>query len=989
MIRLSSQTQKTQMASAASYGVGMPTSDGGLGAVSRSLKTVASSSAQIGNVLKTEKEKEERDKKNKQKAEQAEFYKGISRAKTNLSNMVSLAAKHKKKIEQQNKLVQKSVGDRIAARLSQDMAQQMATIDTAVDLGQWDEVNKLRENLNDWLGSVDPNSSDYRSVDKDPELEPNTISSILESLRATHSSNDLKFQSKIAVGQSMSEITNNHEAASDIIKNMSSTAARGGDVMSGDFANLVEVHKLAIESPVMQGGSSPVLNKGAAEIRDAQLTDSIDLFVMGQSRSGNIHNTQASIDSLVALLDENKYLYSEDALKYATKNLLNLQKEIGEPDSAAVAALNSKYHEAANMMSNGSTPTSEYSNHLLNLVPQLIDVDEPKARFVHLFSKFGSPEVISEMTSWIRNNRESAPIEYFNDSELLKDLFNKGSFDSGQLNQISSFITKLGEKHAENQSNFGDWGSVLTEQSDLAKSASEHTQQLKQIMSGSDYAEQGAEWLSTTFNQGPIPAGTDRTMFEGAHLINSLLGDDATPEDVIKVSNMFTQFWGVDKMLDFSSYAHQLNNEDLQFVGVLSSAQLHSKSDPTYLADRITLGIQLNSDGSKAKILGNKVEQYNNSMTHIFGDASIFGDTSFAKQTIDASDGGGLRATSLMLQSYVNGIVAQHILSNPYVTPEEVSEHVDKILSQDMTILTDSSGNSQVLWNKVSQHDYVGAPLNYFDWFTKNLTMQEAADVSYYNALNILDEKGIDLVDLLSTFDNPDLDPVTETTLSSLSSESLEKLYEFISPTDIYESLTTGSYEDSKILRLNPMTTTLSGSHVRSLQVYDPENGAYVNLKDKHGNVVSFDEKRLRSLSTNENVEEMNFVKAFDDRKEMLEILTMFGQTPMQPSDFYNTDEAQYQNQLDWQKHNLSSWEKLTTHNNLINEYTRKDKIELYRNLKSKLVKLPSNLKSKLVKLPSKLKANHENSLRSTKEFIENFTNIGSATKKEILRQKE
>ena len=234
MIRLSSQTQKTQMASAASYGVGMPTSDGGLGAVSRSLKNVASSSAQIGNVLKTEKEKEERDKKNKQKAEeqkkareQAEFYKGISRAKTNLSNMVSLAAKHKKKIEQQNKLVQKSVGDRIAARLSQDMAQQMATIDTAVDLGQWDEVNKLRENLNDWLGSVDPNSSDYRSVDKDPELEPNTISSILESLRATHSSNDLKFQSKIAVGQSMSEITNNHEAASDIIKNMSSTAARG------------------------------------------------------------------------------------------------------------------------------------------------------------------------------------------------------------------------------------------------------------------------------------------------------------------------------------------------------------------------------------------------------------------------------------------------------------------------------------------------------------------------------------------------------------------------------------------------------------------------------------------------------------------------------------------------------------------------------------------------------------------------------------------
>lgn len=900
MIKLSSQTQKTQMASAASYGVGMPTSDGGLGAVSRSLKTVAGSAAHIGNVLRTRKAQ-----------------------------------------------VQKSVGDRVASRLSQDMAQQTAAIDTAVDLGQWDKVKELRGSLNEWLGSVDPNSSNYRAVDKDPELEPNTANTILESLRSTYAGYDLKLQSEIAVGQSLSEITNNHEAASDILKNSSSKLARGEDVMSGDFANIVEVHKLAIESPVMQGGSSPVLNEGAAKIRDAQLRDFIDLFVMGQSRSGNIHNTKASIDSLVTQLDQNQALYGEDSLKYATKNLIKLRQEIGKPDSAAVAALESSYNNVAIRVSDGSIPTTEDKNFALDLSAQLMDIDESKARFLHLYSKLGNPDILSEMRLWIQNNPESSAIEYFNESELLQNFYKKGSFDSGQLTKLTNFVEKFEDKTVANSQQFGAWGQILTEQPDLAKSAANHTQQLKQIMEGSDYVEQGAEWLSTIFNQEPTPAGTDRTMFEGSHLINNLLGEDATPEDVIKVSNMFTQFWGADKMLDFSSYAHQLKNEDLQFVGVLSAAQLNSKADPTYLADRITLGVQISSDGGKAKVLGNKVEQYNNAINHIFGYTSLFGNTSEAKKIIDAADVGGLRSTSLMLQSYVNGIVAQHVLANPHAKPEEVSDHVDKILSQDMTILPDSSGNSQVVWNKVSQKEYIASPLNYLDWFTKDLTKQEDGDVSFYNALNILDERNIDIVDLLSTFDSPDLDAVTEKTLSSMSSAAVEKLYEFLSPSNIYKSLTTGFYEENKILRLNPMTTILSGNHVRSLQVYDPENGAYVNFKDKHGNVISFDEKRLRSLSTNENVEEMNFVNAFDDRKDMLEVLTMYGQTPLQSKDFHNIDESQYENQLDWNRMNLSTWEKLKFPAKLINEYTRKDKIELYRNLKSKL------------------KVNHVNSLKT------------------------
>ena len=892
MIKLSSQTQKTQQASAAAYGVGMPTSDGGLGAVSRSLKTVAGSAAHIGNVLRTRKAQ-----------------------------------------------IQKSVGDRVASRMGQEMDKQTTAIDTAVDLGQWDKVNELRGNLTEWLGSVDPNAPAFRAVDKDPELNPDTSSRILESLNSAYSGYDLKLQSKVTLGQSLAEITNIHEPASASLKNITTKLSRGEDVMSGDFVNIVNVHKLAFENPVMQGGSSPVLNEGASKIRDNQLTGFIDLFVMGQSRSGNIHNTKASIDSLVTQLDENKELYGEDALKYATKNLLKLQKEIGKPDSAAVAKLESTYSEVARRVGDGSLPTSEDREEASNLFFQLIDVDEPKARFVHLYSKLGSPDILSEAVSWIQDNPDSSPIEFFNDSESLKNFYNKGSFDSGQLTKLASFITNLGEKHAENTSLYGSWGSVLTEQPDLAKSAADHTKHLKQIMSGSDYAEQGAEWLSNTFNQGPTPAGTDRTMFEGAHLINNLLGEDATPEDVIKVSNMFTQFWGVDKMLDFSSYAHQLKNEDLQFVGVLSSAQLNSKADPTYLADRITLGVQLSSDGGKAKILGNKVEQYNSSMTHIFENTSVFGDTSFTKKIIDSADVGGLRATSLMLQSYVNGIVAQHVLSNPHAKPKEVSDHVDKILSQDMTILPDSSGNSQVVWNKVSQKDYVGAPLNYLDWFTKNLTTQEDGDVSYYNALNILDERDIDIVDLLSTFDSPDLDPVTEKTMSSMSSEAMEKLYEFLSPSNIYESLTTGFYEDNKILRLNPMTTTLSGNHVRSLQVYDPENGSYVNFKDKHGNVVSFDEKRLRSLSTNENVEEMNFVNAFDDRKEILEVLTGFGQTPMQSKDFYVTDDEQYDADVIYQKHHSTSVFDNSQSPKLLKEYTRKDKIAFYRKHRENLRK--------------------------------------------------
>jgi len=819
MIRLSSQTQKTQMASAASYGVGMPTSDGGLGAVSRSLKTVADSSAHIGNVLKTRKAQ-----------------------------------------------IQKSVGKRVASRMNQELDKHTADIDTAVELGQWDKVNELRENLNDWLGSVDPNSSNYRAVDKDPELEPNTSDNILGNLRSTHAGYDLKLQSKIAVGQSLSEITNNHEAASDIIKNSNSKLGTGEDIHSGDFSNLVEVHKLAVESPVMQGGSSPVLNKGAAKIRDKHLTDFIDLFVMGQSRSGNIHNTKASIDSLFAQLDENKDLYGEDALKYATKNLLKMQKEIGKPDSAAVSALNSKYHEAANMMSNGSTPTSEYRNNLSNLSAQLIDVDEPKARFVHLFSKLGAPDIISEMISWIRNNPESSPIEYFNDSELLKGFYNKGSFDSSQLTKLANYVQKVGEKANENQAKFGDWGQILTEQPDILKSA---PQQAKLLLSDLVFVREG--WLDETYKQSPTPVGKDRTVFEGSHLINQMITEDSTAEDIIKVSNMFTNFWGPDKMTDFASYAQGLDNEDFQFVGLVAEAQRRSVADPTILVDRLKLGMETSSESGLKKLLGplwsGKSSLFSESIRDIFNYETSY---SFAKQVTDAADEGGLRSTSLFLQSYVRGVAAQHILANPTSRPEEVSRVVDKILAQDMTVVRDSFGESQVIWNKTNDQSYIGAPWNYLDFLNNGrLTKEEHADVRFYNALNLIESKGVDIVDLLSTYDkNLEIHPSEETTAFLMVKRSyddvIEKLKEYVSPEDRFKFLTTGNISGKKILRLNPMVMSQGSSDVRSIQIWNSKYNQYQNLTDQYNAVVYVGENELEALSTNEKVQEMNFINSWE-----------------------------------------------------------------------------------------------------------------------------
>ena len=803
MIKLSSQTQKTQQASAAAYGVGMPTSDGGLGAVSRSLKTVAGSSAHIGNVVRTRKAQ-----------------------------------------------IQKSVGDRVASRMGQEMDKQTTAIDTAVQLGQWDKVNELRGNLTEWLGSVDPNAPDFRAVDKDPELTPDTSSRILESLNSAYSGYDLKLQSKVTLGQSLAEITNIHEPASASLKNITTKLSRGEDVMSGDFVNIVNVHKLAFENPVMQGGSSPVLNEGASKIRDNQLTGFIDLFVMGQSRSGNIHNTKASIDSLVTQLDGNKELYGEDALKYATKNLLKLQKEIGQPDSAAVAALESKYAEVANRLSTGSLPTSEDREEDVNLFSQLLDVDEPKARLVHLYSKLGAPDILSEAVSWIQDNPDSSPIEFFDDSESLKNFYNKGSFDSGQLTKLSNFITKLGEKHAENTSLYGSWGSVLTEQPDLAKSAAEHTQHLKQIMSGSDYAEQGSEWLSKTFNQGPTPAGTDRTMFEGAHLINNLLGEDATPEDVIKVSDMFTQFWGPEKMTDFAAYAHGLDNEDLQFVGLVAESKRRSAADPTILADRLKLGIETSSESNQKKLLGSKSSLFSESIRGIHNYETSY---SFAKQVTDAADTGGLRATSLFLQSYIRGIAAQHVLANPAALPEDVSRVVDKTLSQDMTVVRDSSGESQVIWNRSNKQDYIGTPWNYLDFFNKGrITKEEHADVRSYNAFSMVADSGVDITELLSNYGE-----ANDTALT-------EKLQEFVSPDDQFNFLITGDISGKKILRLNPMVTSKGGSDVRSIQVWSSKYNQYQNLTDKHGSVVSVDENQLEALSTNEKVKEMNFIRNFD-----------------------------------------------------------------------------------------------------------------------------